>query len=201
MTCGPRGPRTAAIALSPARMADYGHWLIALLHRFALANAVLQELQIGLHVGIGRILGQRLAQRAVGAGVVAAQHVGEALIVEDFDRRADEAERFAIGAVGKIEAAQPVVSRRQSDPGFGVARAFFDRRAEAFFGEAETVGAEIFLAERNVVIGIVTGETRRRERRDRLAARPRLGGRRHDGARGVRARGAAVGRSGVAELG
>ena len=65
-----------------------------------------------------------LEQRGARAAVVAAQHVGIALVVQDLRRRPDDADRLRIGAVGEIEAAQPVV-------GGGQARARPRRRADA----------------------------------------------------------------------
>ena len=61
-----------------------------------------------------------------------------------------------------------------------------DGGAEAFLGEAEIVAAEIFLAELQVVVGIVAEEAGLRQRRDRLAARPRLGRLGHDRSGGRR---------------
>jgi hypothetical protein len=72
-----------------------------LLHRFAVVAAVVEQLQIGLDVGIARVLGLRLFEHFVRAGVVAAQHVGEAFVVEELDGRADQADRLGIGAVGE----------------------------------------------------------------------------------------------------
>ncbi len=72
----------------------------------------------------------------MGAAIVAAQHVGETLLVEDLHGQTDDADRLGIGAIGKIEAAQPVVGRGESDPGLGVARMFLDRAAEALLGES-----------------------------------------------------------------
>ena len=57
-----------------------------------------------------------LLELFVGALVVAAQHVGEALVVEDFRRRADRPDGCRVGAVGQIEAAQPVVETPPARP-------------------------------------------------------------------------------------
>ena len=94
----------------------------------------------------------------MGAGIVAAQHVGETLVVEDFHRRTDDADGLRIGAVGQIEAVQPVVRRRQPDPGLGIVRMLLDGGAITFFGQAEIVAAEIFLAELQVVVGIIADQ-------------------------------------------
>ena len=95
-----------------------------LLHRLAAAVAVFQQLHIGRDVRIAGVLGRRLLEQFMGAGVVAAQHVGKALVVEDFHGRADDADGLGVSAVGEIEAAQPVVARGQPDPGLGIVRCF-----------------------------------------------------------------------------
>ena len=95
----------------------------------------LQQLQIGLDVGVGGVLGLRLLQQFVGALVVAAQHVGEAFVVEHFDGRANQADHLRIGAVGEIEAAQPVVGGGEPDPGFGVVGVLLDGALEVVFGQ------------------------------------------------------------------
>jgi hypothetical protein len=98
--------------------------------------------------------------------------------------------------MGEIKTVQPIVGRRQSDPGLGVARTLLDRATEAFFGEIKITAAEIFLAELQVVVGIVAEVPRLGERRDRLPARAGLGR-----LRVHRARGVAVGRCrGVGEI-
>ena len=159
--------------------------LAVLLNRLVLVVAVFEQLQIGLDVGIGGVPGLGLFEQLMRARVIAAQHVGEALVVEDFDRRPDDRCASRISAVGEIEAAQPVIGCGQADPGLGIVRMFLGGAAEAFFGEAEIVAAEIFLAELHVVVGVVAEQAGRRQRRDRLAARPRLGRLGNDGARGV----------------
>src|SRR5690242_19998223 len=130
-------------------------------------------------------------QRARGAGVIAAQHVGETLVVENLRRRADQADRLRIGAVGEIETAQPVVRRGEADPGFGVARILFGGGAEALFGVAEVVVAEIALAVPHVVVRIVAGVARDRERprRQGVIDFGRLGDDRAGGLGGLRRRG------------
>ena len=168
-----------------------------------VAVRVLQQLQIGLDVGVGGVLGLRLVQQFIGALIVAAQHVGEAFVVEHFDGRADQADDLRIGAVGEIEAVQPVVGGGEPDPGFGVVGVLLDGALEVVFGHREIVAAEIFLAELDVVVGIVAEKAGLRQRRDRLAARPRFGRLGDDRTGGVagcpwraagkRARGGAVG--------
>src|SRR4029077_8398625 len=118
----------------------------ALLDGPAVVIALFEQSQIGEHVRIGRVLGAGLVELLFGPGIVAAQHVGEALVVEDFRRRADQADGRRIGAVGEVEAAQPVVGRREPDPGAGVVRMLLHGGAEAPLGETEIVAAEIFLA-------------------------------------------------------
>src|SRR6202030_2876286 len=135
MLCGPKLKRPSEPRLG-----------VALLDGPAVAVALFEQLLIGLDVGIGWVLGAGFFELLVGAGVVAAQHVGEALVVEDFGRRADEAQRRRISAVGEIETMQPVVGRGEPDPGAGVVRMLFHGSTEALFGETEIVAAEIFLA-------------------------------------------------------
>ena len=65
-----------------------------------------------------------------------------------------------IGAVGEVEAAQPVVGGGEPDPGLGVARMAFDRAAEIALGEAEIAGPELLLAEREVVARIAAEQAR-----------------------------------------
>src|SRR6201999_3431387 len=106
----------------------------------------------------------------------------ETLIVEDLGGRADDANGLRIGAVGEIKAVQPVVRSGEAHPGLGVVGMFLDRRAEALFGKAEIVAAEISLAELQVIVRIVAGMAGLRQWRDRLAAGPRLRRLGHKGA-------------------
>ena len=64
-------------------------------------------------------------------------------------------DRLVVGAVGEVEAAQPIVGCRQPDPGFEVARMQLDGAAEVALGEAEIGGAEVLLAEAEVVVRIL----------------------------------------------
>ena len=64
------------------------------------------------------------------------------------------ADRLPIGAVGEIETLQPVVGRGKADPGFDVARMQLDRAAEMLLGEPEIGGAEVLLAETEIVVRI-----------------------------------------------
>ena len=66
-----------------------------LLDRLALTNALFEQLQVRLDVGIPRIAGPRLIQFLPRPRVIAAQHVGEALIVEDLHRGPDQAHGLA----------------------------------------------------------------------------------------------------------
>src|SRR5665213_2597594 len=111
-------------------------------------------MQIVLHVFIARILALGFGELGAGALVVAAQHVGIALVVEDFGGRPEDAGGLFIGAVGEIETAQAVIGSGQSEPGFRVARMQFGGAAEILFRQAEIIGAILFLAETQVVIGI-----------------------------------------------
>src|SRR5207237_515238 len=101
-------------------------------------------------------------------------------------------DRLVVGAVGELEAAQPIVAGGEPDPGFGIARMQLDGTAEVAFGDPEIAGAEVLLAEVQVVIriaaeqpaaargtslgrrerpGWIVRRGRRSERAGRLAAR------------------------------
>ena len=62
----------------------------ALVDRLAAALDFFQELEIVPDVGIAGIPLERGLERAARAPVVAAQHVGEALVVHDLGRLADD---------------------------------------------------------------------------------------------------------------
>jgi hypothetical protein len=159
-------PKAGSLGVAPWRLLD----------RLAVVIALFKQLQISLNVGIGWVLGLRFLKLFVGARVVAAQHVGEALIVQDLGGRTDDADRLGIGAIGEIEAVQPIIRRGKTDPGFSIIRMFLDRGAEALFSKAEIVAAELFLGKRQVVVRIVANQARFRERGDRLATRAGLSG-------------------------
>ena len=61
-------------------------------------------------------------------------------------------DRLVVGAVGEIEAAQPVIGGGEPDPGFEIARMLLDGAAEVLFGQAEIGGAELLLAEAEIVV-------------------------------------------------
>lgn len=71
------------------------------------------------------------------------------MVVEDLDRGPDNTDglRMRIGTVGKIEPRQAIIRCSKPQPGFGIARMFFDRAAKVFLGKSVIVGAERFLAE------------------------------------------------------
>src|SRR5271170_3468471 len=83
---------------------------------FAFLIALLQHLHVGLGVGVAGVLGQRLLELLARPRVVAAHHVGKALVVEDFHGGAGEPDGLAVGAVGQIVAAQAVVGCRKPEP-------------------------------------------------------------------------------------
>src|SRR5207302_9161852 len=164
----------------------------ALLDGFAGTGALLEQLEIVLDVGTARILGLRGAQDRAGARIIAAQHVGIALVIEDLRRRSDDLDRLVVGAVGELEPAQPIVAGREPDPGFGIARMQLDGTTEVALGDPEIAGAEVLLAEVEIVIriaaeqpaaargaslgrrerpGWIVRRGRRSERAGRLAAR------------------------------
>ncbi len=130
-----------------------------LLDRLALPDAFIQQPQIVGDEFIVRILAPGLLQRRARAPEVAAQHVGVALIVEDLDRRPDDADRLPIGTIGEIETAQPVVGRRQSQPGLGVTRMQLDRVAEILLGQPVVAVPELQLAAREVVVWVAAEQT------------------------------------------
>ena len=100
----------------------------ALLHGLAAAEALVEQLEIVLDVGVARVLGGGRQQGRAGARVVAAQHVGIAPVVEHLRGRPDDGDGLLVGAVGEVEAAQPVVGGGEPDPGLGVARMQSRRR-------------------------------------------------------------------------
>jgi hypothetical protein len=80
----------------------------------ALAAAGFQEMQIILHVFVAGVLalgGVKLLTRAF---VIAAQHVGIVLVVQDLGGWPNNADRLSVGAVGGIEAAQAIIGRGQT---------------------------------------------------------------------------------------
>src|SRR5665213_2933680 len=160
----------------------------ALLYRLALASALGQQMQIVLHVFIARILALGFGELGAGALVVAAQHVGIALVVENLGGRPDDADGLVIGAVGEIEAAQAVIGGGKAEPGLRVARMMFGGAAEILLRQAEIIGAVLLLAETEIVVGIAAEQTGRR-----ACAGLGIGRRR---GKGVSARRAGLGRLG-----
>src|SRR5262245_11403344 len=108
------------IAVSERRIAARMTLSLFLLHALALAHALVEQLQIVPDVGIVRILGLGLQERHARARIVAAQHVGIALVIEQFRGLANDADSLVVGAIGELEAAQLIIGRRQAHPGFGV---------------------------------------------------------------------------------
>jgi hypothetical protein len=133
-----------------------------LLDSLALARALGQQMQVVLHVFIAWILALGFGKLGAGALVIAAQHVGIALVVEDFGGRPDDADGLVIGAVGEIETAQAVIGGGKAEPGLRVARMVFGGTAEIFLRQAEIIGAVLFLAETEIVVGIAAEQTGRR---------------------------------------
>src|SRR5580704_13249577 len=133
--------KTAMERFNPALRPNSEARIRGLLDGLTLAGAVFQKLNVIEHVFIAGILalsGSELLARAL---VVATQHVGIALVVQDFGGRSDNADGLGVGAVGEIEAAQTVIGRGQAEPGFRVTRAQFSSMAEIFLGQSEIVGA------------------------------------------------------------
>jgi hypothetical protein len=92
-----------------------------LLDRLALAITYFEEAQVVLHEFIGGILALSRDQRRVRALVVTTQHIREALVVENLDRRPDDTDRLTVGTVRQIKPAQPIVRGCQADPSVGIA--------------------------------------------------------------------------------
>jgi hypothetical protein len=108
------------------------------------ARTLSSSKEVVLDVGIIGVFGAGVEEDLAGAGEVPAQHIGIALIVEDFRCRAGDAQHLVIGAVGKLEAFQPVIGGGK--PGLGVARALLDGLAEIAFRETVIVFAKVLLA-------------------------------------------------------
>lgn len=98
--------------------------------------------------------GLGLFKLLLGTPVFAAQHEGEALVVEDFRRRANDADGLLVGAVGEIEAVQVVIAGRQADPGGGGARMLADGAAEALRPTARAPRSAMLMVDRIKCPGI-----------------------------------------------
>src|SRR5499426_1140761 len=139
-------------SLDPIRCSPFAIRLLAsdLLAAAATAHALFQKLDVVLDVRVGRVLRQGLGEPGAGAVIIAAQHVGEALVVENLRRTADDGDGGRIGAVGEVEALEPVVGRRQANPGLGLALGrnvlVLDHAPEKLFGEAVVFFVELALA-------------------------------------------------------
>ncbi len=101
--------------------------------------------------------GVKLLARAL---VVAAQHVGIALVVQDLGGRPDDADGLSVSAIGEIEATQAVVGGRKPEPQL-------PRRADA----VRPRGGNISRRARNYWRGIASCRGSRR-RSDRCHSRP-----------------------------
>src|SRR5262249_12660879 len=110
--------------------------------------------------GVPVVRGLSLREHDSGAGalVVAAQHVRIALIVENRDRRPDDADCLSVSAISQIKPAQAIVRGGKTKPGLGVARMQFDGAAEMLFSETVVVAAETLLAEIQFVVRVATEE-------------------------------------------
>ncbi len=89
---------------------------------FLLADGLLEQPQIILDVRACRVFCLCGKQCGARPAEVAAQHVGEALVVQNFRRRTAEPNGLRVGAVGEIEAAQPIVGRSEPNPGLELFR-------------------------------------------------------------------------------
>ena len=117
-------------------------------------------MQIVRHVFVIGVLALGGTQLGARAFVVAAQHIGITLVVEDLDRRPENAGGLFVGAVGEIEAAQAVVGGGKTQPGFRVVGMQLDRAPEMLLGETVIVGAILDLAAIEVVVGIAAEQAR-----------------------------------------
>ena len=124
---------------------------MGLLDGLGLGGAGLKQPQIADDVGIAGGAAQRLIELFVGPRVVAAQHVGIALVVEDLDLDAGELGGLRVGAIGEVEAFDVIVGRGEIEPGLGVVRMLLDGAAEVALGHAVIAAAEIGLAGRQIV--------------------------------------------------
>jgi len=120
-------------------------YLSSLLDSLALAIALFQQTNIILDILVGGIFTLGCRERCVRAFVVAAQHVGIALVVQNLDGRPKDANRLTVGAIGKIETPQAVVGGGKTEPGLGVARVL---------GKTVVACSEVFLAETQLIVGI-----------------------------------------------
>jgi hypothetical protein len=95
-------------------------------------DALIEQGDVVGNVGIGGVFCPRFLQNSARMHEVAAQQEGIALIVEDLGRAADQRLRRGClwGAVGEIEAPQPVIGGGEPEPGIGLARSGVDRPAE-----------------------------------------------------------------------
>src|SRR5262249_56655636 len=63
--------------------------------------------------------------------------------------------RVGGGARGETPPPQAVIGGGEPDPGLEVARMMLDGAAKVALGEAEISGAEVFLAEAEIVVGVL----------------------------------------------
>src|SRR6516165_4302838 len=109
-------PEPASIGTGAARVGNPPDELLARI----------QELEI---IDNKRIVGFALVgleESLAGIGKIPAQHVGIALVVEELRGLAGEPDGTSVGAIGEIEAGEPIVGGRQPYPGGRVARGLFD---------------------------------------------------------------------------
>jgi hypothetical protein len=77
----------------------------ALIDRLVFALGFFEQFEIAFDVRASRILAPCRQKRRAGATIVAAQHVGVALVVEKFRGLANDLDGLPVGTVGEIKAA------------------------------------------------------------------------------------------------
>ena len=66
------------------------------------------------------------------------------MVVEDLRGLPHKSDGVSIGAVGEVEASNPVIGCRQTDPGGRIFRGLFGGVAEVTFGETVMASVEVF---------------------------------------------------------
>src|SRR5215471_15679439 len=116
--------------------------------------AFFKEANVVQDILVGRVLALRDHESGARPLVVAAQHVRIALVVENRDRRPDDADGLSVSAISQIKPAQAIIRGGKTKPGLGVARMQFDGAAEMLFSETVVVAAETLLAEIQFVVRV-----------------------------------------------
>src|SRR5262245_65748333 len=150
---------SAGVTGSPACAGDdTGEIARATLHLLpsaAAPHALLQKLEVVPDVRVGRVKRERFSELLVRARVVAAQHVGEALVVQDLGRGPQNGDRRVIGAVRQLEALEAVVRGAEADERLRLALRrhvlLLGHASEVQLGEAVVLLVIVALAEREII--------------------------------------------------